>query len=470
MPRAVAATAAAVVAAVASLAPGLAAAPQPPPADQKLARDVFQQLVELDTSQSVGDTAAAARAMAARLVAAGLPRADVQVFEPAAKRGDLVARYRGTGKRKPLLLVAHIDVVEAKRDDWSTDPYKLVEKDGYFYGRGTSDDKYMAAAWVTAFVRLARAHYKPDRDLILVLETDEEISDAKGLGMTWLIAHHKDLIDAAYAINEGGGVGVRDGKPEYVSIQTTEKLFQSYWLEVRNPGGHSSQPSKDNAIYQLADALGRLEQLDFPVELNPTTRGYFAQMAKVEHGQLAADMTAVLAARPDPGAVARLSALPAYNALLRTTCVPTRLDGGHADNALPQLARAMVNCRILPGHTPEEVQQTLERTIADARVVVTPAGKDTASAPSEVDPELAAAVQKLAPTFWPDAVVVPTMSTGATDGRFLRNIGIPCYGHSGLAADIGEHRAHGRDERVGVKELLDGDEYLYELVVALSSS
>ena len=451
------------------------AAPQPPSAEQKRARDIYQELVEINTTQSVGDTAQAAKAMAARLVAAGMPKADVQVFEPAPKKGDLVARYRGTGKRKPLLLMAHIDVVEAKREDWTTDPFKLVEKDGYFYGRGTGDDKYMAATWVATLARLRREGYKPDRDLILVLETDEEISDAHAYGIQWLIANHKDLLSAEYAINEGGGVGSKDGKPLWNSIQTTEKLFQSYWLEVKNSGGHSSQPRKDNAIYQLASALGRLEQLEFPVELNATTRGYFAKMSTLESGQLAADMKAVTAAEPDPKAkrraesIERLTAMPPYNAQLRTTCVPTRLEGGHADNALPQLARAMVNCRILPGHTPEEVQKQLDATIGDAKVVITPAGRDTASAPSVINTELQTAIDTLSQKFWPGIPVVPTMSPGATDGRFLRNLGIPCFGHSGLVGDIFEHRAHGKDERVLVKAFDEGHEYLYdELVKALS--
>nr|HEX4316119.1 M20/M25/M40 family metallo-hydrolase [Kofleriaceae bacterium] len=453
----------------ATLLPAAAAPPQPPAEEQKLERDIYKELVETNTSQSVGDTAAAAKEMAARLIAAGIPKADVQVFEPAAKRGDLVARLRGTGKRKPILLMAHIDVVEAKREDWTTDPYKLVEKDGYFYGRGTSDDKYMASAWVSMLSRMAREHYKPDRDLILVLETDEEISDSHTYGIQWLIKNHKDLLQAEFAINEGAEVAMHDGKVLWNGIQTTEKLFQSYWLEVKNPGGHSSLPRKDNAIYELADALARLEQLQFPVELNATTRAYFEKLATIEHGQLASDMASVVSAKPDPKAIERLSALPPYNAQLRTTCTPTRLEGGHADNALPQVARAMVNCRILPGHSPDEVQKQLEKALADAKIVVTPAGKDVTSAPAQVDPEFLAAVTAVSAKFWPGVPALPSMSTGATDGRFLRNIGIPCYGHGGLAADIDDFRAHGKDERVPVQSFFDGQEYLYELVKQLSS-
>jgi acetylornithine deacetylase/succinyl-diaminopimelate desuccinylase-like protein len=438
-------------------------APQP-----QLARDIYQELVELDTTQSTGDTYKAAQAMATRLVAGGFPAADVQVFEPGPKRGNLVARLRGTGKRKPLLLLAHIDVVEAKREDWSTDPFRLVEKEGYLYGRGTADDKFMATVWVANLIRYKKEGYRPDRDLILLLEADEEISDRNGYGITWVIKNHRDLIDAELALNEGGGVGVKDGRPIWNSIQTSEKLFQSFWLEVRNPGGHSSQPRKDNAIYELADALVRLEKFEFPVELNDTTRLYFDKTATIEKGQTAADLKALLAASPDPAAVARLSAQPPYNAQMRTTCVATRLEGGHADNALPQLARAMVNCRILPGHTVEEVQKTLVDVLADAKVVVTPAGKDTASEASPLNGALLAAVEKLTAKFWPRVAVLPTMSAGATDGRFLRNAGIPTYGHSGLASDIFDVRWHGKDERVNIKAFYDGQQYLYELVKLLA--
>ena len=444
-----------------------AAEPVPPPI-QQLTREVYKELVEINTTQSVGDTYAAAVAMAARLVAAGYAKGDVQALQSGPKRGNLVARLRGTGKRKPLLLVAHIDVVEAKKEDWTTDPFKLIEKDGYFYGRGTGDDKYMAAAWVVNMIRWKKEGYKPDRDLVLVLETDEEIGDRNTLGIQWLIKNHRDLIDAEYAINEGGGVGVKEGKPFANSIQTAEKLVQSFWIETRNPGGHSSQPRKDNAIYELAAALGRLEKYDFPVKLNDTTRGFFDKMAAVEHGQLAQDMKSLVSTRPDPAAIARLTAQPPYNAQIRTTCVATRLDGGHADNALPQLARAMVNCRIVPGQTADDVQKQLEQVFADAKLTVTPIARDSGSEPSAMNKELLAAVEKLSPRFWPGVAAVPAMSAGATDGRFLRNVGIPTYGHSGLASDIFDVRAHGKDERVSIQALFDGEQYLYELVKALS--
>ena len=446
-----------------------AASPDKAPKPAQDAHAIYKELVEIDTSQSNGDSAKAARAMAAHLIAAGFPKNDVQVFEPAPKRGDLVARLRGTGKKKPMILMAHIDVVEAKPSDWSTDPFKLVEKDGYYYGRGTGDDKFMAAAWVANMVRWKQEGYAPDRDLILVLECDEEISDEHEYGIKFLLAKHKDLFgDADLALNEGGGVAVIDGTPRWNSIQTTEKLFQSYWLETRNKGGHSSQPRKDNAIYELADALVKLEKYDFPFELNDTTRAYFAAMAKIEKGANAADMKAILAAKPSKQAIARLSAQPPYNAQLRTTCVATRLEGGHADNALPQVARAMVNCRILPGHSADEVQAQLAKVIGDPQVAITAAGKDTTSAPLAMDDELAAAAKQVGEKFWPGIPVVPTMSAGATDGRYLRNAGIRCYGHSGLASDIFDVRAHGKDERVGTKAFDDGVEYLYELAKVMA--
>jgi len=439
-----------------------------PPAMQQLTREVHKELVEINTTQSAGDTYAAAKAMGARLVAAGYPKADVQVFQTAPKRGNLVARLRGTGKRKPLLLVAHLDVVEAKREDWTTDPFKLIEKDGYFYGRGSGDDKYMAAAWIVNMIRWKKEGYKPDRDLIVVLETDEEISDSNGLGITWLIKNHRDLIDAEYAINEGGGVSAKDGKAFANGIQTSEKLYQTFWIETRNPGGHSSQPRKDNAIYELSDALGRLARYNFPVQLNETTRGFFEKMAGIERGQLAQDMKSLVSAQPDPAAIERLTAQPPYNIQMRTTCVATRLEGGHADNALPQLARAMVNCRILPGQTVDDIQKQLEKVFADPKLTITAIPRDTGSDPSALNKDLVAAAEKLTAKFWPGALVVPTMSAGATDGRFLRNIGIPTYGHSGLVADIFDVRAHGKDERVETKAMFEGEEYLYELVKLLS--
>jgi acetylornithine deacetylase/succinyl-diaminopimelate desuccinylase-like protein len=435
---------------------------------QQLAREIYQELVEINTSQSVGDTYRAAQAMGARLKAAGFPDADVQTFQTAPKRGNLVARLHGTGKRKPLLLLAHIDVVEALRSDWSTDPYQFVEQDGYYYGRGTGDDKFMAAAFVANLIRWKKEGYRPDRDVILALTTDEEISDRNHYGVNDLLQNHRALIDAEYALNEGGGVALQDGKPRWVSVQTTEKLFQSFWLEVTNKGGHSSLPSKDNAIYRLADGLARLEKFDFPVHLNDTTRAYFEQLAKLTPGKDGQDMKAAAGASPDPAAIERLSTRPAYNVQFRTTCVATRLEGGHADNALPQLARAMVNCRIVPGETPDQVREVLVTALADTQISVKPDRLDTPSDPSPLTKELSAAISKVAAKFWPGTPLLPIMSAGATDGRFLRNAGIPTYGHSGLAGDMFDNRAHGKDERVAVQSFFDGLEYQYQLVKVLA--
>jgi acetylornithine deacetylase/succinyl-diaminopimelate desuccinylase-like protein len=447
---------------------GCASAAAAPDADPQLARDILEELIQINTTESAGDTHRAAKAMAARLLAAGFPAADVRVFETAPRRGNLVARLRGTGKRKPLMLLAHMDVVEAKREDWTTDPFKLVEQDGYFYGRGTADDKGMTAALVANVIRYKKEGYRPDRDLVLVLETDEEISDRNGLGITWLLKHQRPLIDAEFALNEGGPVVVKEGKPVWNSIQVSEKLFQSFWLEVRNSGGHSSQPRKDNAIYELAAGLSRLEKLRFPVQLNEATRRYFEQLAAFETGQVAADLKAVAAARPDLAAADRLSEKTPFNAQLRTTCIATRLEGGHADNALPQLARAMINCRIIPGQTVADVQKTLERTLADPRISITAVKRDTGSAPSPLHKELFAAAEQLTQKYWPGIKVTPTMGAGATSGRFLRNAGIPTYGHSGIASDMFDVRAHGKDERISVKAFHDSRQYLYELVKRLA--
>jgi acetylornithine deacetylase/succinyl-diaminopimelate desuccinylase-like protein len=435
---------------------------------QRLARDIHKELVEINTVTATGDTAKAAEAMAARLRSAGFPAADVQVFTPAPRKGNLVARLRGSGKKKPILLLAHIDVVDAKREDWSMDPFTLQEKDGYFYGRGSGDDKFMAAAFVANLIRYKQEGLRPERDLILALETDEEIGDANKLGIRWLLANHRDLIDAEFALNEGAGVGTKGGRALRNGLQTAEKVYVDYRLEVTNRGGHSSLPRKDNAIYRLAEGLARLAKHDFPVKLNETTRLWFERSAAMESPQNAADMRALAAGRADAAAIARLSADPSFNGQMRTTCVATMLQGGHAPNALPQLARANVNCRVLPGEPIAELEKTLAAILADDQIAVIRAYEPSASAPSPLRPDLVQAIEKLTAQFWPGIPVIPSMSSGATDGSFLRNAGIPTYGHSGLASDIDDVRAHGRDERVGVKAFDDGVEYLYLLVKTLS--
>jgi acetylornithine deacetylase/succinyl-diaminopimelate desuccinylase-like protein len=460
---------AAFVAALIAAAPNASRAEAPNP-QQQLAFDIYKELVEINTVTATGDTKQAAEAMAARLRAGGFAEADVQVFSPAPRKGNLVARLRGSGARKPILLLAHIDVVPANREDWSFDPFKLTEQDGYYYARGSGDDKFMAAAFVTNLIRYKQEGYKPDRDIILALETDEEILDANALGIQWLLKNHRDLIDAEFALNEGGGVGLKDGKAIRNSVQTTEKVSLSYQLTVKNRGGHSSIPVRDNAIYRLAEGLVRLSKFSFPLKFNETTRAFFERTAQFENEQTAADIRSALSDKPDPSTMSftRLAANPVYNAQLHTTCVATMLEGGHAINALPQLASAKVNCRIMPGEDVGEVKATLERVLADDQIAVTQLGQPVLSAPSALHEEIMGKIEKLSQQFWPGAVVLPVMSAGATDGSYLRNAGIPTYGHSGLAGDINDVRAHGKDERVLMKSFYEGDEYLYRLVKLLS--
>jgi acetylornithine deacetylase/succinyl-diaminopimelate desuccinylase-like protein len=438
--------------------------------NQQFAREIYKELVEINTVTPTGDTAKAAEAMAARLRAAGFSGPDLQVFTSAPRKGNLVARLHGTGARKPILLMAHLDVVEARREDWSFDPFKLLEKDGYFYARGSGDDKFMAATFVANMIRYKQEGYKPDRDIILLLETDEEILDVNAVGVQWMLKNHRDLIDAEFALNEGGGVGLKNGKALRNSLQTSEKVPVNYSFEVKNPGGHSSLPTKDNAIYHLAEGLARLSKYDFPVVLNETTRAWLERAAVMEDPKVGAAMNSVASGRPDPAAVALLSAMPAYNSQLRTTCVATMLEAGHAFNALPQRAQATVQCRVLPGEPVEEVQKTLIRVVDDNQVSVTPMWIHVYSKPSPLNPEIVQAVERVTAEFWPGIPVIPTMSAGATDSSFLRNAGIPTYGTSGLAGDIDDVRAHGRDERVLVKSFNDGQEYLYRLVKILSSN
>jgi acetylornithine deacetylase/succinyl-diaminopimelate desuccinylase-like protein len=460
---------AALIAAFIAAAPGRSRAQALTPQQQR-AFDVYKELVEINTVTATGDTKQAAEAMAARLRAAGFAEGDVQVLSPAPRKGNLVARLRGTGARKPILLLAHLDVVPANREDWSFDPFKLTEQDGYYYARGSADNKFMAAAFVANMIRYKQEGYKPDRDIILALEADEEILDANALGIQWLLNNHRGLIDAEFALNEGAGVGLKDGKAIRNGVQTTEKVSVSYRLDVKNRGGHSSVPVRDNAIYHLAEGLVRLSKFSFPQKFNETTRAYFERMAQFETEQTAADIRAMLSEKPDPAAMSftRLAANPGYNSQLRTTCVATMLEGGHAINALPQLASAKVNCRLMPGESAAEVRTTLERVLANDQIVVTQMHQPMLSAPSALNEEIMGAIEKLSQEFWPGAVVLPIMSAGATDGSYLRNAGIPTYGHSGLANDIREFRAHGKDERVLIKSFYEGNEYLYRLVKMLS--
>lgn len=437
---------------------------------KQLERSIFKELIEINTGDSAGGTPAAAAAMAKRLTDAGLPAADVQVLGFAPRYQSLVARYRGTNAsgQKPLLLMAHLDVVEARREDWSVDPFTFLEKEGYYYGRGTSDDKQGAAILIATLIKYQKEGFRPDRDLIVVLTADEETA---GESIKWLVKEHRDLIDAEYALNTdaGGGTYV-NGKPTTFSVQAAEKVYLSFQLEVRNRGGHSSIPIPDNAIYHLSEGLTRLAHFAFPVRLTEVARAYFERVAPTEKGQVAVDMKA-LAARNDPAAARRLSAAnPYWNSVMRTTCVATRLFGGHADNALPQVARATVNCRLLPDDPAEKVEATLNRVLADTAIKVSRIAEPTLSPPSPLRPEIVGPIEHLVQSMWPGAAVVPEMSTGATDGLYVRNVGIPVYGASAVFEEINDTRAHGRDERIEVKAFHNAARFWYELVKQLSSA
>jgi acetylornithine deacetylase/succinyl-diaminopimelate desuccinylase-like protein len=436
---------------------------------QRMARDLLRELIEIDTTDSNGDNTRAARAMADRLIAAGFPEADVQVLEPVPRKGNLVARLRGrdTG-RKPLLLLAHIDVVEARAEDWTLDPFTFTEKDGYYYGRGTTDDKDEAAIYIANLIRMKQEGFQPDRDIIVALTADEE--GGQHNGVQWLLNNHPDLIDAEYALNEGGGGAMKNGVRISNGVQASEKVYQSFVLSVTNPGGHSSLPVRDNAIYHLADALGRIRDYDFPVELNEITAAFFERSATLQSGELAEAMQGVLQTPPDAAAIAYLSRTPFYNSRLRTTCVATMLEGGHAENALPQSAKATVNCRVLPGESIDGVQKTLETVVGDDQVAISRINPAIPSLPSPLTAEVLGPIESITESMWPGVPVIPMMSTGATDGLFLRNAGIPVYGVSGLFGEIDDNRAHGQNERIRADIFFEGQEFLYRLTTALAQS
>jgi acetylornithine deacetylase/succinyl-diaminopimelate desuccinylase-like protein len=444
---------------------------------KQLARDIFKELIEINTTDSVGNVTSAAEALAKRLRAAGFAETDITVAGPHARKNNLVARLRGTGQRKPVLFIGHLDVVEARREDWTTDPFQFLEKDGYFYGRGTEDMKEGDAILVANFIRMKKEGFVPDRDLILALTADEEGGNYNGVD--WLLKEHRDWIDAEYSINlDGGEFEKQKEKRLLAGLQASEKVYVDYQFESLNPGGHSSVPSRDNAIYHLAGALTRLQNFSFPIAISEITRNYFEKTAALTSGQLAADLKAAAKQPPDAAAVERLSAVPYYNSLLRTTCVATILNGGHAPNALPQTARANVNCRIFPGEDPENVRKTLERVVADPKVAVAVAPEHTADGkpiptvtvpPSPLLPELISAMDRTMKHMWPGVPVVATMSTGATDGKYLRIAGIPTYGISCMFFELDDNRAHGKDERVGVQDFYDGVEFNYRLIRELAS-
>jgi acetylornithine deacetylase/succinyl-diaminopimelate desuccinylase-like protein len=465
---------AAVALAAAAFAHGAAAQPSAGQAtpDQAAFRALYKELVETNTTLSSGSCTLAAERMAARLKAAGLPEADIQILAPAdrPKDGNLVAVLRGTDRKaKPILLLAHVDVVEAKREDWARDPFTLVEEDGYFYARGASDDKAMAAVFTDSLIRYKAEGFKPRRDIKLALTCGEETPDTFN-GVSWLIQNHRGLMDADFVLNEGAG-GRRDatGKPEFVGIQAGEKVYQDFQLEVTNPGGHSSRPSKHNAIYHLSGALARLGAYDLPVAINEAVRGHFEKMAQIEGGEAGADLKGALAG--DAEAITRVARDPSRNSMMRTTCVATMVDAGHAPNALPQRARANVNCRILPGEPIETVRQRLVEVFADPAIKVTALGEPSpVTPPPPLSPRIMDPARKVAAQIWPGLPLVPAMATGATDGRFLNAVGIPTYGLSGMLGDPDGGGAHGLNERIRVKSLFDGREFLYRVVKLYANS
>ena len=460
-------------------APLYAAPPTTDAAANALAHDVFKELIEINTTDSVGNVTTAAQAMARRLRAGGFAASDMQLLGANARKQNLVVRLKGTGAHKPLLMIGHLDVVEANRADWSTDPFEFVEKDGYFYGRGTEDMKDGDAIMVTTLLRLKKEGFRPSRDLILALTADEESGTANGVD--WLLQHHRELIDAEFVLNHDGYSVVMDrGKPLFYELDGTEKVYGDYLVTATNRGGHSSLPRPDNAIYELMNGLARLAKYEFPFELNSVTHGYYEQLAKIETGERARDIQAILKVPADPAAVARLSRDATDNSVMHTTCVATRLAGGHANNALPQRAQATVNCRILPGHSPEEVRKVLIQVLADPSLTVQYIADDgktilaTASdkrgyPPAPLRADVMDALRAEVASFWPGLQIVPTMSTGASDGMYTSEAGLPTYNLTGVAVEKDDERAHGRDERIGIESFYRGNEFYSRYIKAVTA-
>jgi acetylornithine deacetylase/succinyl-diaminopimelate desuccinylase-like protein len=447
--------------------------------DRALAKAIFKQLIEINTTDTpLGNVTTATAAMQKRFLDAGFAPDDVYLLGPDARKMNLVVRIKadGTPAGKPVLFLCHMDVVQALRSDWSTDPFQFVEKDGYYYGRGTQDMKDSDAALVFTFLRLHREGYKPKRDLILALTADEE--GGKFNGADWLVREHRDLVDAAFVINpDSGGVELDRGRAVVADVEATEKVYSDYQVTATDRGGHSSIPRPDNAIYELTSALNKLAVYQFPFEMNEVTRTYFTNLAGQETGQSAADMRAILGVPPDLAAAARLSAEPSFNSNFRTTCVATRLSGGHANNALPQSAQANVNCRIFPGHSPEEIRQLLigvfgddkltVKYVSDAGVVSDMAPDRKAMVPPAPIKEVFGPLTRLTQDLWPGTPVTPVMENGASDSIYFAQAGIPCYGYSAIALERDDDRAHGQDERLPVDSYWKSLDFFYSFAKAV---
>jgi acetylornithine deacetylase/succinyl-diaminopimelate desuccinylase-like protein len=447
-------------------------------ASNALAHELFKELIEINTTESVGSVTAASEAMARRLRDAGFPDSDIQVLGPNDRKKNLVVRLHGTGKHKPVLLIGHLDVVEARREDWTTDPFELVEKDGRFYGRGTQDMKNGDAILMATLIRLKKEGFEPSRDIILALTADEESGDSNGVD--WLLKNHRDLVDAQFVINHDGNSITSDhGKAVYFEMDGTEKVYADYLLTATNPGGHSSLPVPDNAIYHITAALDRLSHYEFPFELNSVTRAYYERMSGIETGQRASDMKGILKSPPDAQAVERLSRDAVDHSLMRTTCVATRLEGGHANNALPQRAGANVNCRIFPGHSPEEIRHVLMEVFADPAIkvqsydekgaVVDKASDKRGYPPPPLVPEVMKPLDTLVAQMWPGLKVIPAMSAGASDGVYTSAAGLPTYTVAGVAIDKDNIRAHGQDENIGIESFEKGNEFFYRYMKLITS-
>ncbi len=456
------------LAAVAVITP--AALPQQPDVGRLAFRDLYREMVEIDSSPTTGSCTKVVKAAETRLKAAGFAGDDVQLVIPEGKPddGNIVARIRAPGaKKKGVLLLAHIDVVDAKREDWERDPFKLIEENGYFYGRGSSDDKAMAAVFLDLMIRLKQEKsFRPNRDVVMALTCGEETSNRVN-GVDYLLQNRRDLIDAAFAINEGaGGLLSDDGKPLVLQVQAGEKIHQVYQMEVTNPGGHSSRPTPDNAIYRLMSAMDKVAKLSFPIQVNPVVREYFRVSGPLIGGETGAAMTAIANNPNDQAALATLMKDPSYNAQVHTTCVATQIEAGHAPNALPQRATATLSCRVMQGTTPDQVKETLEKAVGDSEVKVSIVRRRDGSSPPELTDEIMKPVRDTGKRMWPNVPIAPLMTAGATDGRFLMNAGVPTYGMSGMFSTAGETNAHGLNEKIRVKSLYEGRDFLESVVRA----
>lgn len=450
---------------IALLATSATAAAAPEAREDALARSILRELIDTRSTHDVGSTDAA-RKVQARLLAAGFAQTDAQLLIPPEhpKAGNVVARLRGSGKAKPVLYLCHLDVVAANPEDWTRDPFHLTEDGGWLYGRGTIDMKGQDAAVLAALIRMKNEKFIPERDLIVAFTADEE-SGGERNGVDWLLTAHRDLVDAGLVINpDGGEAGMKAGRRLYIGVQTSEKMSMAFEAEVTDKGGHSSRPTDANPIYRLSEGLARLSKFRFPLHLTDTTRQYFERRASIETGAIKADMLGVAKTPPDPSAVDHLSAVVETNILLRTTCTATQIEGGHAQNALPQRARATLQCRIVPGETQDSVRDTLARVLADPSIKISVITAATPSPESPISGGILPTVEKVAHQLWPDVVVLPQMGAGASDSKYTRIVGIPSYGIDGMFDDLDDARAHGRDERIGIAAFGQEVDFTYRLM------